>query len=244
MHASITPANINDINVGRTLPIETGATYVFDKGYYDYNWWFKLDQAESYFVTRFKHNAGLNQLKTRSLTQKDEDYGILNDEVVAFKNRRPGGGRINHYHGTALRRVTVSRPDKTKDLVIATNDFQRSAQEIAELYKKRWGIELFFKWLKQNLKIKRFLGRSENAVRLQIFTAIITYLLAYLSHRRSNTHQSLTLWLVELREGLFLRKDTAYATEKRRRQEVQELARTQGAFLVSSLKCDTDSYFP
>ena len=120
----------------------------------------------------------------------------------------------------------VHRPDKDKPLILATNDLERTAEEIAELYKMRWGIELFFKWLKQNLKIKRFLGRSDNAVRIQLLTALITYLLIDLYRRRHGIMTSLHLLVAELSVTLFQRPQVeAYVTHRyrRRRLEFEEL---------------------
>lgn len=232
VHTAITGANVNDVEQGRAIPIEPGATYVFDKGYCDYNWWHQLHQSGAFFVTRLKKNAGIKQVKSLQVPPDAKDQGIVEDAEIVFKNRRPGGSRINAYHGTALRRIVVDRPDKGSCLVIVTNDFNRSAIEIAGLYKKRWGIELFFKWLKQNLKIKSFLGQSENAVRIQLYTALIAYLLAYLCHRAGHSVQSLKLWVVELKSGLFQRPETERYTAEKRRRELQEFQRLQCALAL------------
>lgn len=89
------------------------------------------------------------------------------------------GRRENKYYGKTLRKIVVNREDKKTPLILVTNNFEVSAEEISETYKKHWAIELFFKWIKQNLKVKKFVGRSENAVKIQIFTALITYLLVW-----------------------------------------------------------------
>lgn len=226
-HLAITPPNVNDIDAGRTLPITPGARYAFDKGYCDYNWWYRLHQAGAFFITRFKSNAGLERLHSRPLSADDVSAGILTDELVGFRHKRPGGGRINHYHGTPLRRITVAREDGRPPLVFATNDLESSAAAIAADYKARWGIELFFKWLKQNLRIKRFLGRSRNAVLIQIYTALIAYLLLALCQR----HRGGTLreCLVTLRCALFQRPETDYAVYRRRRRQEREWQKLQAA---------------
>lgn len=231
LHADITAANINDVEMGRKIMLEPGATYVFDKGYCDYNWWFKIHQNQSRFITRFKKNAGVERVEARAIPAEAQGT-VLEDTVVRFKNQHPGGKRINRYYGTALRRVVIARPDKGTPLVLATNDFDRSAQEIAELYKQRWGIELFFKWLKQNLKIKQFLGRSENAVKIQIYTALITYLLAQHYRNRQGIKQTLKMWVVELRSGLFQRPEVERELAKRRRSWQLEHQRLQGALAL------------
>jgi putative transposase len=228
VYQQITEPNINDVEIGRQMPLERGATYVFDKGYCDYNWWYQIEQRGAFFVTRFKKNAGLETVEQRSLP-KDETSLVLEDSHVRFKNQRPGGGRMNHYFGTFLRRVVIARPDKKTPLILATNDFERSAEEIADLYRQRWEIELFFKWLKQNLKIKKFLGRSENAVKVQIYTALIAYMLVQLYRERNGIKASLHLCLVILQSGLFQRPDTEEAVEQRRRKRRRDLDEIQEA---------------
>ena len=153
---------------------------------------------------------------------------MLDDEIVSFKNKRPGGHRINLYHGKQLRRVTVVRPDKATPIVLATNDFESSALEIAQRYKERWGIELFFKWIKQHLRIKQFLGRSENAVRIQILTALISYLLVALFREANGPKQSLWDCLCLVRATLFQRPESEASIYRRRRREAQLAAETQG----------------
>lgn len=152
----ISEANLNDVNHGRSLPIQPGARYVFDKGYCDFNWWHRMDQQGARFVTRFKRNVALDVIKQRP-TDEAVSGMILRDEVVRFRNRYPGGGRINHYD-KPLRRIEVARRGHATTLVLATNDLTSPAHIIAAQYKARWDIELFFKWIKQHLKLTRFLG--------------------------------------------------------------------------------------
>ena len=230
--AQISDANVNDLNVGRALVLEPGAMYVFDKGYCDYNWWYEIEQAEAHFVTRFKTNASIEVRQARALGPEVPDE-IQADEVVEFRNRRPGGKRINHYHGTPLRRVVVRRPDKDTPLVLATNDFTRPAHEIAALYKRRWAIELFFKWLKQNLKIKRYLGRSENAVKIQIYCALIAYLLLQAYRRRHGLTQSMKLCLVSIRSRLFQRTELESEAYRKHRLRRQALFKQQGELALA-----------
>lgn len=199
---SITNSDINDINQGQELNIESNAIYVFDKGYTDYNWWHKIDLNNSLFVTRFKSNAALKVVKPLIKDSGDKE-NIIADELVVFTNLRPRGGKKNEYQ-KPLRRVVVKREDKDTPLIIATNDLERPAQEIAELYKKRWDIELFFKWIKQNLKIKRFIGTSENAVKIQIYTAIITYTLALQLKKMKLSKEPLYLFVEKLSCLLFV----------------------------------------
>ena len=143
-----------------------------------YNWWAELDQAGAYFVTRLKANAAVEVIEqfspsetqnTRENSHNDhnnkndnksdnENTPILTDQYIRFKHKK-NSTRPNHYHNKTLRRITVKREGK-EPLVLVSNNLTASAQEIAENYKQRWQIELLFKWLKQHLKLKRFLGRS------------------------------------------------------------------------------------
>lgn len=217
--AQLTPMPVSDIKLGRQMPIEAGATYVFDKGYYDYNWWYRLNQHGAWFVTRLKKNANVSVQERHRLP--DNDGRIIEDAAISLNNRYvKSHTEKNLYRHTALRRITVKREHHKTPLILVTNDFERSASEIAALYKKRWDIELFFKWIKQNLRMKHFLGRSENAVKIQIYTALISYLLLQLFQRKKGLPLSLKLCLSRLRISLFQRLQTeeiiAYR-EKRRR---------------------------
>lgn len=219
-------ANVNDIERAADMPLQPGALYVFDKGYNDYNWWHCIHAAEARFVTRFKRNAGVKVEQTLDIP--DDAVGtIVADELVGFRHKHPGGKRMNAYHGKLLRRVTVARPGKAP-LVLATNDLRQSALQIAQCYKDRWGIELFFKWVKQHLEIKRFLGRSENAVRLQVLTALITYLLVALYRDKHQPEQSLWECLSHVCATLFQRPETEESYYRTRRREAAQLAELQG----------------
>ncbi len=206
--------------MGKTAPLESGATYVFDMGYYDFNWWHHITERGSTFVTRLKKNANVTRYEKRDIPE--ESGSILEDATIQMNNKRVNARRTkNSYYGKPLRRITVDRPDKETPLVLVTNNFEITAEEVAELYKKRWGIELFFKWIKQNLKIKRFLGRSENAVRTHLLTALISYLLLQIYQQRQGINASLKLCLTALRFSLFQRPKTeeAIATRRRHRRE-------------------------
>lgn len=213
---AITAPNVNDIEHARTLAIEKDVIYVFDKGYCDYRWWWHIEQSGSRFVTRFKRNANLLVVKTRPIA-KAACGVILKDEVVVLNNRNPGAGRRNQYT-QPLRRIEVAR-ENDSPIVLATNDLKSSALHIAQRYRQRWQIELFFKWIKQHLKIKRFMGRSEAAVRIQILTALIAYLLLALYARANGIKHSLWLVLNELRSTLFQRTDTELYRHRRWRQQ-------------------------
>jgi putative transposase len=228
LQARISAANVNDISVARELPLQPGACYVFDKGYCDYGWWHTIAAAGACFVTRFKRNAALTVLSVRPLTapvdaqaqaeQALQPGQVLADEIVCFKHTHPRGGRPANPYTQPLRRVTVARAPHQHPLVLATNDMDSTAEQIAQRYRQRWAIELFFKWIKQHLRITRFVGRSENAVKIQLLTALIAYLLVALLHKASQTAQTPWLFLAQLRATLFERP-ALQAHYYRRRKE-------------------------
>jgi hypothetical protein len=190
-------ANYNDSTMGQRWPIIADTIYVFDKGYCDYNWWWSIQQKQAYFVTRLKNNAAI---KMKSAKGVSSDV-ILEDGTFTFKNKQPRGGKKNLYVGS-LRRIVVKREGKNP-LILVTNLLDVSAETIAALYKARWDIELFFKWIKQNLRIKKFLGKSANAVKIQIATALIAYVLVWLFKNNSENENSLQLLLVWIRFNLY-----------------------------------------
>jgi len=174
----ITNANINDAQIGRTVMIEAGATYVFDKGYCHYGWWRAIATAGSYFVTRPKTNMGLKLIAPHPVAQADGDgFTILEDAEVSFASK--GDSKLP----VRLRRVSVRRHETDDTIILLTNDMDRSAIDIAALYKARWQIELLFRWIKQHLKIRKFLGNNDNAIRLQLFAAMIAYALLRIAAR-------------------------------------------------------------
>lgn len=198
----VTGAKVDDVVGGRGVPLERGATYVFDKGYTDYGWWAGIIQAQAWFVTRRKKNARCREISE----QPAQGEGILFDRRLKIGHRQPRGGAArNPLHEVELREIVVSRPDKDQPLYLLTNDLARPAAEIAALYKERWEIELLFKWLKQNLKIRRFLGRSENAVKIQIYVALIAFMLLRILHNTAAraVKTSTALLLVRLKTRLF-----------------------------------------
>jgi IS4 transposase len=198
----VTSAKVDDVVAGRAVPLEPEATYVFDKGYTDYRWWAEIVTAGAFFVTRRKRNAHCRSLAERAAVGD----GILADRLVAIGHRQPrGGAPLNPLYDVSLREIVVARPDHDQPLYLLSNDLQRPAVEIAQLYKERWDIELLFKWLKQNLKIRSFLGRSQNAVRIQIYVALIAFMLLRILHQTAAraVKASTALLLAQLKVGLF-----------------------------------------
>jgi len=221
-------ANVNDVELAREVPLLPGALYVFDKGYCDYNWWNDISVAEARFVTRFKYNASLVVLQDQDIALEDRGI-VLKDELVKFKRKYPSGKRVNKHFDKPLRRITILRADNPKPLLLATNDLTSSAKDIAQAYKDRWGIELFFKWIKQHLKIKSFFGRTENAVRIQIVTALISYLLVALYKQRHSLKQTLWDCLCLIRAALFQHRDSEESPYRRRKRDEEYAAHKQGA---------------
>lgn len=221
--ASLTRANVNDVCQARCLPLQAGATYVFDKGYCDYNWWHRIDASGARFVTRLKRNASIQVLTERAVPA--DAAHIRSDRTVVLARRWPGGGRRNPY-SAPLRRIEVCRPD-AQPLVLVTNDLDSPAAQIAQLYKDRWGIELFFKWVKQHLQIRHFVGRNDNAIRIQVLTALIAYLLVAILKHTSGFTGSLWMLLAELRPTLFQRPQTEESTWRRQRKRADYIAAVQ-----------------
>jgi hypothetical protein len=204
---SITEASKHDKRAAEKMPLIDGATYVFDRAYNDYAWYHSMDQRDIRFVGRMKSNANFEVIEN----MKVSDSGVLEDQLIQLSS-----AKARRDCPVNLRRIRFVREEDGKTLTFITNDFKRTAGEVAELYKQRWQIELFFKWIKQNLKIKRFAGRSENAVKTQIIIAMISYLLLKLANQSVDSVLSLyqlatllSITLMERRsiEELMLQKD-------------------------------------
>jgi hypothetical protein len=174
---AVSRGRVNDITPAQTMPIEAGVTYVFDKGYYDFSFWAKLHASRCRFVTRLKKNSPTRTIKER----KAKGEGILFDRTVKL-SQRLSSQRRNPFQATA--RLIGVRIDSGREITLLTNDLKAPASEIAALYKARWQVELFFKWIKQNLKLDHFLGCTENALTIQIMAALIAYLLIRLASLR------------------------------------------------------------
>lgn len=171
----ITEATVNDMNAMDVIPYEIGAYYIFDRGYIDFTRLYRITELESFFVVRAKKNL---QFKSSSFNPLDETTGVMSDQIGELS----GFYTSKQYPGK-LRKVVFYDKEKNRTFVFITNNMDLTAVQIALLYKYRWQIELFFKWIKQHLKIKSFWGTTENAVRIQIYSAIISYcLVAIVGH--------------------------------------------------------------
>jgi IS4 transposase len=196
----ITPATVNDVEIGRVQPIEPQAIYVFDKAYCDYAWWMRLHQAQARFVTRPKANASYHVVRQRPLKDRSGDgFRVIDDADVELATQ--GKRKL----AIPMRRIRVRRQDGAM-LTFLTNDRDSSALQIAALYKARWQIELLFRWIKQHLKLRKFLGRSENAIRLQILAAMIAFLLLRIVARACRSTLTPIRFIELVGQCLFVRK--------------------------------------
>lgn len=196
----LTGYDCSDIAGARALiePI-AGTTYVFDRGYHDFRFWADLNAAGCRLVTRLKRKTRLHVVGERT---RGADPDILSDRIVRLSARLTHTRR-NPF--SADGRVVEVRRESGEALQIFTNDLTSSARQIADLYKKRWDIEIFFRVLKQNLRIKVFYGRSENAVRLQIIVAIIVYLIMKIIHQAVSPNVPLQNFISMLKAAIFHR---------------------------------------
>jgi hypothetical protein len=220
IYAAVSAAKVNDITVAQQMPIEAGATYVFDLGYYDYGWWAQLAAAQCRIVTRFKSNTPLALVEELPVP---EGSTILSDRI-GFLPDRQAKSRRNPMQD-AVREVRVVT-ETGKVLRILSNDLDATASEIAELYRRRWAIELFFRWVKQILNIVRFLGTSENAVRIQIAVALIAFLLLRLAQAAHGIAQTPLAFARLVRTNLMHRRriDRLLHTEPDVKPDLNQMA--------------------
>ena len=189
----ITEAAVNDVRAMDEIPYEPGAYYIFDRAYNDFGRLFRITRMESFFVVRAKKNLQYKAVKWRRRLPKD----VLSDTTIALTGYYP-----NKRYPEQLRLVRFWDAEQEREFTFLTNAFHISSLQVAELYKNRWQVELFFKWLKQHLKIKKFWGASENAVRIQIYSAICAYcLVAIVQHDlqlKCSTYEMLQILEVSL----------------------------------------------
>lgn len=196
VHFAVSPARENDLVQAKQMPIEPGATYVFDLGYYSFAWWAKLDAAGCRFVSRLRKNSPTQLIEERPVAKGGN---IVSERIVRVRGRLMNT-RKNPLE-RELREIHVVI-DSGKTLRLVSNDLETPAEEIAALYKTRWEIELFFRWIKQTLKIRRFIGTSENAVRVQIAVALIAYLLLKLAYAAQSSVDSILTFARLVRANL------------------------------------------
>jgi Domain of unknown function (DUF4372)/Transposase DDE domain len=191
----ISDGKLGDVNVLDILPLEPGAFYIMDRGYLDFERLYAIHQAQSFFVTRAKSNTRFRRIYSAPV---DRSTGIICDQTIAVT------GTISRKdYPVHLRRVRFKDAETGKTLVFLSNNFAVQAATICALYKARWQVELFFKWIKQHLRIKKFYGNSENAVKSQIWIAVSVYVLVAIVKKRLNLDASLYTLLQILSVTLF-----------------------------------------
>jgi len=196
---TITEGKKSDISIGRTLEFPKGSIVAVDKGYNDYAWYKQLTDKGIFFVTRLKSNAKIRVTERREVLKSK---GLICDQSIEFT-----GAQTKKKCPIALRRIAYRDEVTGKRYVFLTNNFKLSARTIADIYKARWQVELFFKWIKQNLKIKSFIGTSKNAVLTQIWIAMCAYLLLSFMKFSSSLTKSLQQLLRLLQLNLFEKRD-------------------------------------
>ena len=196
---TITDGKTSDIEAGRALEFPKGSMVAIDRGYNDYAWYNQLTEKGIFFVTRLKSNA-----KTRVVSRRPvlSSKGLTSDQTIEFT-----GVQTAKKCPIQLRRIGYRDPETGKHYIFLTNNFKLAAKTIADIYKARWQVELFFKWIKQNLKIKSFIGTSKNAVMTQIWIALCVYLLLAFLKFQSKLKKSMQQILRLLQLNLFEKRD-------------------------------------
>ena len=197
-YAVLTEGKRGDVTEARQMTFAPGTLVVFDKGYTDYAWWLRLTQQKVRFVTRLKDCADYGVVEARAVPSGSD---VLRDEVIVLTAQQEIGPPVR------LRRIEVWVEEKNETRVFVTNHLSLAARTVARLYKERWQVELFFKARKQGLKVKTFVGTSENAVQIQIWCALIAMLVLKYLQRKSSLGWSLSNLIALLRQQLFVYRD-------------------------------------
>jgi hypothetical protein len=179
----VSPASVHDMNALDLLYYEPGGYYILDRGYIDYERLFRINQSYAYFVVRAKDNLQFRRLYSNKV---NKDNGVLLDQTGKLT-----GFYVSKNYPEKLRRIKFYDEETDNDLMFLSNNLDLMAEEIAQLYKYRWKVELFFKWIKQHLKIRSFWGTSLNAVKIQVYTAIIAYCLVALVRNKLKIDRSI-----------------------------------------------------
>ena len=215
----VSDGTLHDVNVLDILPVDAGAFYVMDRGYLDFSRLYAMHQAGAFFVTRAKHGMDARRVYS-SPTQRDT--GVICDQHVMLNGFYSAKAYPEH-----LRRIRFKDPESGKSLVFLTNNTALPALTIAALYKSRWQVELFFKWIKQHLRIKRFLGTSENAVKTQIWCAVSTYVLIAIVKKELHLEASLYTCLQILSVSVFEKTELSCALQPDRSPPEPSIAANQ-----------------
>lgn len=195
---SITTGKVHDVRMLDQLPVEKDAIYAMDRGYVDFARLFSIHKQGAFFVVRAKDNLKCNRLYSNP---KDKEAGVRADQIITLVTQKSKKG-----YPERLRRVSYVDKERNKRLVFLTNNFEIPAETVAAVYKQRWQVELFFKWIKQHLRIKSFIGTSVNAVKSQIWVALCIYLLVAITKKKLGISCSLYTFLQILEVNLFEKK--------------------------------------
>lgn len=186
-YVDITKGNVHEMNILDKIPFEPEGFYIMDRGYMDFKRLYKLHQSQAYFVIRARNNIQNDRIRSRPV---DKSTGVCYDQVIKLN-----GFYAKQKYPATMRKIKFYDAENKRYMIILTNNFELTALDIAKLYKHRWKIELFFKWIKQHLKIKSFWGYSENAVKTQIWIAISVYVLVAIIKKQLKLHQSMYIIL-------------------------------------------------
>jgi hypothetical protein len=195
---TITDGKVHDVKAAPQVPIEADGIYVVDRGYVDFAWLWSIDHAKAFFVTRLKRSIKWSRVISHPV---DKSLGLRCDQEILLSTKR-----LQQLYPSRLRRISFRDETQGRTLVFLTNNFALPAQTITALYKARWEIELFFKWIKQNLRVKAFYGTSPNAVKTQIWIAMVVYLMLAILKERYRLEHSLSQLLHFLEVNMFEQK--------------------------------------
>jgi transposase len=215
----VSAASVNDMNAMDEIVYEPGSFYVFDRGYHDYERLYIIHRSKSYFVLRAKHNMQFERAYSLAI---DKSKGIRYDQIGYLKGFYSFKG-----FPEKIRRVKFHDKEQNRTLVFMTNHLDLKAEEIAALYKHRWKIELFFKWIKQHLRITSFWGRTQNAVKTQVYTAVITYTIVAIIKRKLKSDYTAYEILQILGTSLLDKTPINQLLQKENNQDVKELLYNQ-----------------
>jgi hypothetical protein len=194
--AIMTKAKDHDVKIAKRFDIEKNQIYVFDRGYNDYGYFYEIHKNKAFFITRLKKNAKYSVLKKKITGNK---YGVISERIIKII------GTNKDSYNEPLRLIEYYDEETKKSFRFVTNNFKMKAQEVADIYKRRWQIELFFKWLKGHFKVKKFLSTSENGVKIQIWCALIAYILLMLIQKECQINLSAYELLRIIEGSLFCR---------------------------------------
>ena len=204
--ARVTEGRISENEQAKMFNAPKGSVLVFDKGYNNYRWHKALTDKGIYWVTRIRGNAQYKVLERKEVTNNS---AVTSDQIIKYSSKQRDGDKLY-----PIRRIGYRDPETGQRYVFITNHFDWSAQTIADIYKQRWQVELFFKWIKQNLKIKTFLGNSKNAVLTQVLSALCIYLLIAFMKFKSKITQSMQQIIRLIHTNLFSKRDLYGLFEK------------------------------